>query len=134
MVDNPGPLLFVHAHPDDKTLATGGTIARYSRAGHDVAIVTCTAGEQGTVPDGEFDQLMNDRDGTLAAARAAEAEAACVLLDAEHRWLGGLFTYRDSGRLGSHANAHPGHSGPPTSTRPLWRWQTRSSRSARMRS
>jgi N-acetyl-1-D-myo-inositol-2-amino-2-deoxy-alpha-D-glucopyranoside deacetylase len=107
MVDNPGPLLFIHAHPDDKTLATGGTIARYSRAGHDVAIVTCTAGEQGTVPDGEFDQLMNDRDGTLAAARAAEAEAACVLLDAEHRWLGGLFTYRDSGRLGSHANAHP---------------------------
>ena len=107
MVGNPGRLLFVHAHPDDETLATGGTIARYSRAGHDVTVVTCTAGEQGTVPDGEFDELMNDRDGALAAARAAEAEAACVLLGAEHRWLGGLFTYRDSGRLGSHANAHP---------------------------
>lgn len=107
MVDNPGPLLFVRAHLDDETLATGGTIARYSRAGHDVTIVTCTAAEQGTVPDGEFDQLMNDRDGALAAARAAEAEAACVLLGAEHRWLGGLFTDRDSGRLGSRANAHP---------------------------
>jgi N-acetyl-1-D-myo-inositol-2-amino-2-deoxy-alpha-D-glucopyranoside deacetylase len=100
-------LLFVHAHPDDETLATGGTIGRYSRAGHDVTVVTCTAGEQGTVPNGEFVELMKDRDGALAAARAAEAEAACALLGAEHRWLGGLFAYRDSGRLGSRGNAHP---------------------------
>lgn len=107
MPDSPGRLLFVHAHPDDETLATGGTIARYSRAGHDVTVVTCTAGEQGTVPNGEFVELMNDRDGALAAARAAEAEASCALLGAEHRWLGGVFTYRDSGRLGTPANAHP---------------------------
>jgi N-acetyl-1-D-myo-inositol-2-amino-2-deoxy-alpha-D-glucopyranoside deacetylase len=107
MPDSPGRLLFVHAHPDDETLATGGTIARYSQAGHDVTVVTCTAGEQGTVPNGEFVELMQDRDGTLAAARAAEAEAASELLGAEHRWLGGMFTYRDSGRLGSRANAHP---------------------------
>jgi N-acetyl-1-D-myo-inositol-2-amino-2-deoxy-alpha-D-glucopyranoside deacetylase len=107
MLDSPGRFLFVHAHPDDETLATGGTIARYSLVGHDVTVVTCTAGEQGTVPNGEFVELMQDRDGALAAARAAEAEAACALLGAEHRWLGGVFTYRDSGRLGSRANAHP---------------------------
>lgn len=102
-----GRLLFVHAHPDDETLATGGTIARYSQAGHEVTVVTCTAGEQGTVPKGEFADLMQDRDGALAAARAAEAEAACVLLGAKHRWLGGRFAYRDSGRTGSEANEHP---------------------------
>ncbi len=100
-------LLFVHAHPDDETLATGGTIARYTQAGHEVTVVTCTAGEQGTVPTGDLVDLMHDRDGALAEARAAEAEAACALLGAQHCWLGGRFAYRDSGRAGTSANEHP---------------------------
>ena len=40
-------LLFVHAHPDDETLTTGGTIAHYVARGADVRVVTCTLGEEG---------------------------------------------------------------------------------------
>ena len=42
-------LLFVHAHPDDETLTTGGTIAHYTASGADVHVVTCTLGEEGEV-------------------------------------------------------------------------------------
>jgi N-acetyl-1-D-myo-inositol-2-amino-2-deoxy-alpha-D-glucopyranoside deacetylase len=42
-------LLFVHAHPDDETLTTGGTIAHYVAKGADVHVVTCTLGEEGEV-------------------------------------------------------------------------------------
>ncbi|WP_347956829.1 PIG-L family deacetylase [Gordonia aichiensis] len=34
--------LFVHAHPDDESLWTGGTIARHARRGGDTSLVTCT--------------------------------------------------------------------------------------------
>jgi N-acetyl-1-D-myo-inositol-2-amino-2-deoxy-alpha-D-glucopyranoside deacetylase len=38
----------VHAHPDDETLSTGGTIARYAaEPDTSVTLVTCTLGEQG---------------------------------------------------------------------------------------
>ena len=40
-------LLFVHAHPDDETLATGATIAHYAALGAQVCVVTCTLGEEG---------------------------------------------------------------------------------------
>ena len=35
-------LMLVHAHPDDESLATGGTIARYAAEGAEVVVVTCT--------------------------------------------------------------------------------------------
>ena len=34
--------LFVHAHPDDESLWTGGTIARHARRGGETSLVTCT--------------------------------------------------------------------------------------------
>ena len=43
-------LLLVHAHPDDETLTTGGTIARYAAEGADVHVLTCTLG--GVARDG----------------------------------------------------------------------------------
>lgn len=42
-------LMLVHAHPDDESLTTGGTIARYAAEGADVQLVTCTLGEEGEV-------------------------------------------------------------------------------------
>ncbi|MDJ0112902.1 PIG-L family deacetylase, partial [Rhodococcus erythropolis] len=42
-------LLLVHAHPDDETITTGGTIARYASEGADVTVLTCTLGEEGEV-------------------------------------------------------------------------------------
>lgn len=35
-------LLFVHAHPDDESLWTGGTIARHIAAGGDADLIVCT--------------------------------------------------------------------------------------------
>lgn len=40
-------VLFVHAHPDDETLSTGGTIATLVDRGAAVTVLTCTGGEGG---------------------------------------------------------------------------------------
>ena len=49
-VDGRAPrLLFVHAHPDDETLATGVAIAHHVARGDDVHVLTCTLGEEGEV-------------------------------------------------------------------------------------
>ena len=45
----PARLLFVHAHPDDETLATGVAIAHHVARGDDVHVLTCTLGEEGEV-------------------------------------------------------------------------------------
>jgi len=42
-------ILFLLAHPDDETFGTGGTIARYARAGAEVHLATATRGEAGMV-------------------------------------------------------------------------------------
>ncbi len=39
--------VFLHAHPDDEALATGGTMARLADAGHRVVLVVATHGEEG---------------------------------------------------------------------------------------
>ncbi|SIS18989.1 PIG-L family deacetylase [Williamsia sterculiae] len=46
-------LLLVHAHPDDESLWTGGTIARHVAADGDCTIVTCTW----TAGTGRYDEL-----------------------------------------------------------------------------
>ncbi len=35
-------LLVVHAHPDDETIGTGATMARYAADGAGVTLLTCT--------------------------------------------------------------------------------------------
>lgn len=37
-------LMVVHAHPDDESGQTGGTLARYAAAGYHTVLVTCTDG------------------------------------------------------------------------------------------
>src|SRR5207244_4915965 len=39
--------VFLHAHPDDEAILTGGTIAKLSAAGHRVVLVVATRGELG---------------------------------------------------------------------------------------
>ncbi len=69
-------VLFVHAHPDDETLATGGLIAHLAGHGVEVAVLTATRGEQGAVPAGPLAALQGTpalatrREGELARARA----------------------------------------------------------------
>jgi N-acetyl-1-D-myo-inositol-2-amino-2-deoxy-alpha-D-glucopyranoside deacetylase len=92
-------LLLVHAHPDDETLATGGTMARYA-ADPDTAVtlVTCTLGEQGEVIPEELAELAPERGDQLGGYRAGELSAACAALGVQdHRHLGGIGRWRDSG-------------------------------------
>jgi LmbE family N-acetylglucosaminyl deacetylase len=88
--------VFFHAHPDDETITTGGTMARMSAEGHRVVLVTATAGELGEVPDG---MLAPGED--LAELRGRELAAACKVLGvARHVVLG----YGDSGMAGEPTN------------------------------
>ena len=50
-----GGVLFVHAHPDDESMGTGGTIARLVAEGVRVDLVTCTDGAEGEIHDPTLD-------------------------------------------------------------------------------
>ncbi|MGI8415800.1 MAG: PIG-L deacetylase family protein, partial [Nakamurella sp.] len=76
--------LLLHAHPDDETLATGGTIARLLDEGCWVGVLTATRGERGDVVPGA---LPDGAD--LVQARLAELAAALGALGGvEHSFLG----------------------------------------------
>jgi N-acetyl-1-D-myo-inositol-2-amino-2-deoxy-alpha-D-glucopyranoside deacetylase len=100
-VTDPTPdrrLLLVHAHPDDESIATGATMAKYAAEGAGVTLVTCTAGEMGEILVPELEHLAADRDDGLGEHRRGEiADAMKALGVSDHRWLGGFGTYRDSG-------------------------------------
>jgi N-acetyl-1-D-myo-inositol-2-amino-2-deoxy-alpha-D-glucopyranoside deacetylase len=104
----PRRLLLVHAHPDDETLWTGGTIARYADAGVHVTVVTCTLGEEGEViPDG-LRGLAAESADQLGGYRVGELRTACTALGVtDQRFLGGVGRWRDSGMVDTAANAHP---------------------------
>jgi N-acetyl-1-D-myo-inositol-2-amino-2-deoxy-alpha-D-glucopyranoside deacetylase len=91
-------LLLVHAHPDDETIGTGATMAKYVAEGRGVTLVTCTGGEMGEVLVPELEHLAADREDRLGEHRRGELEAAMAALGVtDHRYLGGFGTYRDSG-------------------------------------
>jgi LmbE family N-acetylglucosaminyl deacetylase len=67
-------LVSFHAHPDDESLLTGGSLAKASAEGHRVVLVTATSGERG---------LAGPQDGhgaDLARVRTAELEHAAAAL------------------------------------------------------
>lgn len=98
-------LLLVHAHPDDESLGTGATMARYVDAGAHVTLVTCTSGEEGEVVVADLAHLAADRDDALGPRRQQElAEAMRLLGVTDHRFLGGPGRYRDSGMMGVPSN------------------------------
>lgn len=87
-LDIPRRLMLVHAHPDDETITSGATMARYAAAGAQVTLVTCTRGEKGEVIPPELQHLEGD-DEALASHRVAELAAAMEALGVEdHRFLG----------------------------------------------
>lgn len=97
-------LLLVHSHPDDESIMTGGTIARYA-ADPDthVTLVTCTLGEEGEIMRPELAGLAADRADQLGGYRVAELAAACAALGrVDQRYLGGLGRWRDSGMVAGH--------------------------------
>ncbi|MEO5724191.1 MAG: PIG-L family deacetylase, partial [Ilumatobacteraceae bacterium] len=44
-------LVSLHAHPDDESISTGGSLARASAEGHRVVLVVATDGALGEVPE-----------------------------------------------------------------------------------
>lgn len=92
----------MHAHPDDETIGTGATMARYVAEGAHVTLVTCTLGEHGEILLPEIAHLAADRDDQLGPHRQTELAAAMAELGvADHRFLGGPGRYRDSGMVWS---------------------------------
>ncbi|AXH37113.1 LmbE-like protein [Humibacter sp. BT305] len=80
-------VLFAHAHPDDETISTGGTIAALLARGAAVLVVTGTRGERGEVVPGPLHAL----EGTPALAPHRERELAAALTALgrpQHAWLG----------------------------------------------
>ncbi len=97
--DTTGSVVFLHAHPDDEAIFTGGSMALLAAAGWRVVLVMATQGERGEAPEwvGASDQL--------AVRRVAETAQAAELLGAQRvEFLG----YRDSGMAGDLANSAPG--------------------------
>jgi N-acetyl-1-D-myo-inositol-2-amino-2-deoxy-alpha-D-glucopyranoside deacetylase len=102
-------LLLVHAHPDDESIGTGATIARYAAEGAHVTLVTCTLGELGEIIPPELAHLAVDRENRLGAYRITELAAACAALGlTDQRFLGGPGRWRDSGMMGLASNDDPG--------------------------
>lgn len=92
-----GTLVCLHAHPDDESIATGGTIARAVAEGHRVVLVMATYGDHGEVPDdlGPGETLVDRR-------MAETARSAAILGVHRLEWLG----YADSGMTGWPQNAN----------------------------
>jgi N-acetyl-1-D-myo-inositol-2-amino-2-deoxy-alpha-D-glucopyranoside deacetylase len=105
---SPPRLLLVHAHPDDESLWTGGTIARYASSGAHVTVVTCTLGEEGEIIPAGLRELAADAADQLGGYRVAELRSACAALGVtDHRFLGGIGRWRDSGMVDVPSNSHP---------------------------
>jgi LmbE family N-acetylglucosaminyl deacetylase len=89
-------VVFLHAHPDDECILTGGTMAQLAAAGHRVVLVVATRGELGEVAPGFL-----AAGETLGQRRTAEQQAAAAVLGVSRlEFLG----YRDSGMMGEATN------------------------------
>lgn len=66
-------VLFVHAHPDDESLCTGGMLAALSEAGRDPLVLTLTRGELGRVREGASRGV-----GVFDAAAFFDSEVVCL--------------------------------------------------------
>ena len=95
-------LMTVHAHPDDETIGTGGTMAKAVAEGRRVILVTCTRGEMGEIVVPDMDTPDNHR--RLGEIRAEELERAMGHLGVtEWENLG----YHDSDMMGRSGNVDP---------------------------
>lgn len=82
----------LHAHPDDESLLTGGTLAALSRVGHRVVLIVATDGGHGLADPGP---------GDLGSRRLTELDHAAAVLGV-HRVV--RLGYVDSGSSGEFAD------------------------------
>src|SRR5437763_14972538 len=81
LLDEQKRVLLVAAHPDDPDFSSGGTVARWVRAGIEVVYVVATSGDKGT-PDREMtgERLSTMREAEQRAAAARLGVPAVVFL------------------------------------------------------
>lgn len=72
-------VLAVGAHPDDLEFLCAGTLAKYVRLGHHVAMAVATNGEVGSSKHTKEE---------IAAIRKAEAAASAAVIGADFYWMG----------------------------------------------
>lgn len=72
-------ILSIHAHPDDAEILAGGTLALLSQLGHQIFIITLSAGDCGST--------LHSPD-KIAAIRQSEAAESAALIGAAYRWGG----------------------------------------------
>jgi N-acetyl-1-D-myo-inositol-2-amino-2-deoxy-alpha-D-glucopyranoside deacetylase len=105
VIDADRRVLFVHAHPDDETIGTGATMAKYAADGAHVTLVTCTLGEEGEILVPDLVHLAADKEDALGRHRIGELDEAMQALGVtDHRFLGGAGRWRDSGMMGLPTN------------------------------
>jgi LmbE family N-acetylglucosaminyl deacetylase len=93
-------LVCFHAHPDDESIATAGTMAAAAADGHRVVLVCATRGEHGEVVEGVLSEGEQ-----LGVRRTSETYAAAAELGVQRvEFLG----YLDSGMIGEPENDQPG--------------------------
>ncbi len=95
----PVSVVFLHAHPDDEALLTGGTIARLAAQGHRVILVTATDGGAGLTAA----SFASPR--TLTAQRSLELDRSASALGAARVV---RLDYADSGLDGHGTASTPG--------------------------
>ncbi len=84
-----------------------GTLAGVAASGGQVTLLTATLGEQGEVIGEELQGLTADNADQLGGYRLTELRAACAALGiTDHRFLGGLGAFRDSGMAGTPSTGH----------------------------
>jgi LmbE family N-acetylglucosaminyl deacetylase len=94
-----GTIVSLHAHPDDESIATGGTLHRATAAGHRAVLVFGTRGELGEPVPGVLGP-----DEQLTMRRTAEVYESARILGVERvEFLG----YTDSGMMGEATNDAP---------------------------
>jgi LmbE family N-acetylglucosaminyl deacetylase len=92
-------IVFFHAHPDDESIATGGTMAQAADAGHRVVLVVATRGERGEPVPGVLEPGE-----ALWQRRVVETRRSAEILGvAAVHFLG----YVDSGMMGEETNNDP---------------------------
>lgn len=94
-----GNIVSFHAHPDDESIQTAGTLAKAADAGHRVVLVFATRGDLGEPVPGVLDEGE-----PLAVRRSAESYTSAAVLGAKRvEFLG----YVDSGMMGEPTNDVP---------------------------
>lgn len=78
-MDTPSTVAFLHAHPDDEAIFTGGTMAMLAAAGHRVVLLVATSGGLGVPRLAEPDLATERESETLRCCEALGVDAVHFL-------------------------------------------------------